>query len=97
MDAVTEVTGTQGKLALDFRNRGGVSYMNSGVGYFENSYWPEIYGLVSGDLHQELEQFLHCISEDLPVPVSGEDGRKAVAGATAIVASLNSGKPERAL
>ncbi len=94
VDAVTEVTGTQGKLVLDFRNQGGISYTNKGVGYFENSYWPEIYGLVSGDLHQELEHFLHCIIEDLPVPVTGEDGRKAVAAADAIVASLSSGRPE---
>jgi predicted dehydrogenase len=94
VDAVTEVTGTHGKLVLDFQNKGAVSYSNSGVGYFENAYWPEIYGLVAGDLHQELEHFLYCVAEDRPVPVSGEDGRKAVAAAAAIVASLESGKPE---
>jgi len=94
VDAATEVTGTHGKLVLDFRNQGGISYTQKGVGYFENSYWPEIYGLVAGDLHQELEHFLYCISEDRPVPVTGEDGRKAVAAAEAIVASLSSGKPE---
>jgi predicted dehydrogenase len=96
VDAVTEVTGTHGKLVLDFRNKGAISYSESGVGYFENTYWPEIYGLVAGDLHQELEHFLHCVVADLPVPVSGEDGRKAVAAAVAIVASLESGRPEPA-
>ena len=94
VDAVTEVTGTKGKIVLDFRNQGGISYTESGVEYFENSYWPEIYGLVSGDLHHELEIFLHCIIHDIEVPVSGEDGRKAVAAAQAIVASLESGKSE---
>ena len=94
VDAITEVTGTQGKLFLDFRNQGGISYTQKGVGYFENSYWPEIYGLVTGDLHFEIEHFLHCIIEDYPVQVTAEDGRKAVAAAVAIVASLESGKPE---
>ncbi len=93
VDAVTEVTGTAGKILLDFRNQGGISYTEKGVSYFENSYWPEIYGLVMGDLHQEIEYFLHAIIHDLDVPVTGMDGRRAVAAAEAIVASLISGKP----
>lgn len=95
VDAVTEVTGSSGKIVLDFKNQGGMCVDKSGLNYFENSYWPEIYGYVCGDLHMELEIFLDCILNDLEVPVSGVDGKNAVAGAEAIVASLKSGKPER--
>ena len=92
VDAVTEVTGTKGKLVLDLRNMGAISYTDTGISYFENSYWPDIYGQVVGDVHHELEAFLRCVIEDLPVPVSGEDGRRAVATAEAIIASLESGE-----
>ncbi|NLD49468.1 MAG: Gfo/Idh/MocA family oxidoreductase [Clostridiaceae bacterium] len=94
VDAVTEVTGSSGKIVLDFKNQGGFCFDKAGMNYFENSYWPEIYGYVCGDLHMELEIFLDCLVKDLEVPVSGEDGKNAVAGAEAIVASLTSGKPE---
>lgn len=95
VDAMTEVTGSQGKITLDFSNKGGICVDRSGMKYFENSYWPEIYGMVCGDLHMELEIFLDCILKDIDVPVTGIDGRNAVAGVEAIVASLKSGKPEK--
>jgi UDP-N-acetylglucosamine 3-dehydrogenase len=95
VDAVAEVTGSEGKIVLDFRNQGGISYGKNRIEFFENSYWPEYNGYLTGDLHQEIEYFLHVIKDDLEVPVTGEDGRKAVAVAEAIVKSLSSGGPEK--
>ncbi len=94
VDGATEITGSNGKIVLDFRNMSAIAYTGQGVNYFENPHWPEAEGRVTGDLRAEIEAFIRCIVEDLPVPVSGKDGRKAIAAANAIVRSLKSGQPE---
>jgi predicted dehydrogenase len=88
VDAHTEVAGTQGRIILDLSGRGGVRYSQDGVHHFHERYWPVIEGEVSSDLRDELETFVRCIAMDLPLPVTGKDGRRAVAAAVAIQASL---------
>jgi predicted dehydrogenase len=94
VDGRTEVTGTRGRIELDLGFRGAISYAEGGVHYFENPHWPVVEGYYSSDLRDELETFIRCVSRDQPVPVTAADGRRAIAAALAIDASLRSGKPE---
>ena len=95
VDGRTEVTGTHGRIELDLGFRGGISYTEKGVEYFENPHWPVIEGWYSSDVRDELETFVRCVSLDQPVPVTGEDGKRTIAVALAIEASLISGKSEK--
>ncbi|NLD49474.1 MAG: Gfo/Idh/MocA family oxidoreductase [Clostridiaceae bacterium] len=95
VDARTDITGTHGRIELDLGFRGGRIYNEKGVEYFENPHWPVIDDWYSCDLRDELETFIKCVSLDLPVPVTGADGRRAIAVALAIEASMNSKKVEQ--
>jgi predicted dehydrogenase len=88
VDAHTEIAGTRGRIVLDLSGKGGTSYTQDGVQHFHDSYWPTPQGQVFSDLHDELETFVRCIAMNLPVPVQGADGRRAVAAALAIQESL---------
>lgn len=94
VDGRAEITGTHGRIELDMGFRGGISYTESGVHFFENPHWPVVEGRLSSDLRDELEGFLHAVRNDRPVPVTGRDGRRAVAAALAVIKSLESGRPE---
>ncbi len=91
VDGRIEVTGTHGRIELDLGFRGGISYTEKGVQYFENPHWPVVDGWYSSDVKDELETFIRCVAMDLPTPVTGEDGRRTIAVALAIEASLKSG------
>ncbi len=95
VDGRMEITGNHGRIELDLGFRGGISYTEQGVQYFENPHWPVVEGWYSSDVRDELETFVRCVAMDLPVPVTPEDGRRAIAAALAIEASLKSGKPEK--
>lgn len=42
---------------------------------------------------EEIRQFIHCVREDTPVPVTGEDGRAAVVLGLAAMKSLQTNRP----
>ena len=95
VDGRIEITGTHGRIELDFGYRDCINFTEKGAEYFGNSHWPVMDNCFSSDLRYELETFVKCVADDIPVPVTGEDSKKTIAVASAIEASLISGKAEK--
>ena len=93
VEAETNITGKKGKIIIDLSGRGAVRYSNGGIHHFQESYWPVLSGELSSDLKNELEIFTKCIANNLPLPLTGFDGRRAIAVVIAIQASLQDHLP----
>ncbi len=92
IDTVFEVTGTKGKIVIDAREQGLVVFTEGACEHTDTMYWPEYRDGIGGALKEELAAFVDCIVEDRPVPVSGEEGRKAVEAVHKIVKALEAGQ-----
>ncbi len=88
LEAKLQIVGTKGVLVIDVSSSGLEIYSDEGASYPDMLHWPEVQGSVQGHLREELSQFVDCIIEDLPVPVSAEDGYAASAAALQIHRSL---------
>ena len=91
-DQRLEVFCSQGT-ALAQNDRENVTLKGNRVG-FHSSRIPHFFmDRYAGCYIEEIRQFVQCVREDKPVPVSGEDGRAAVVLGLAAMKSLQANRP----
>lgn len=92
VEAQTQLTGTKGKIEIDLNGRGGISYTNTAVHHFSETYWPVMDGETSCDLRNELDVFTKCLLNGDPMPITAEEGRYPICVVTAMIESLKTHK-----
>lgn len=94
INARLEVYGTEGVVKLDVHDHGLQVVAPSGVEFPDGLHWPEVNGLIAGDLAAEVLHFVTCVRDDKEFVVPVSDAMRAVAVNDAILRSVESGKPE---
>lgn len=94
IDGRFEVFGTEGVLEIDVRDHGVKIYGKDRFELPDALHWPEVNGIVRGDLRAEIAHFADAILHDKPFVISVEEALRDVAVNDAILRSVASGAPE---
>lgn len=93
IDGIFEIVGTKGMIEVRVLDQGLRVISEDGYWmYPDTMHWPILHGYLGGDLHREVEAFLRCIVQNIPVPVTLEEGLEAVRLAIALEESYRKGK-----
>ena len=82
------VAGTKGALEIDMNHSGLKLYSDTAAHYPDLFYWPELLGIRTGAIRDELSDFLDCICDDRTPRVGLEDGYRVSQAALAVLKSL---------
>jgi predicted dehydrogenase len=94
IDARMEVLCTEGVVEIDGAEAGVYVAGRNGVDYPDTYYWPEVGGMIAGDLREELADFVDAVALDRPVSVTGEEGLAALRVVLKMIESARSGRAE---
>lgn len=94
IDGRLEVFGTDGVVEIDVRDHGCRILTPDGYSLPDGLHWPEVNGLIAGDLAAEVAHFGTAVLDDRPFMMEVEEAVRAVAVNDAILRSLESGLPE---
>lgn len=94
IDGRFELIGTGGTIEIDVRDHGLQVNSARGFTFPDGNHWPEVNGLVRGDLAAEVRHFARALREDREFVVSVEEAMAAVAVNDAILRSVASGAAE---
>ncbi|MBD3181520.1 hypothetical protein GF312_04455 [Candidatus Poribacteria bacterium] len=93
LDAVVEIMGTEGTLFIDGSGQAVEIYSDTESECPDVMYTPELYGMKTGILRDEINHFVDCIKYDKNPAVTGEDGRAAVEVVRALEESIKYRQP----
>jgi len=94
IDGRFELIGTEGTIEIDVRDHGLQINSNDGFTLPDGNHWPEVNGIVRGDLAAEIRHFCRAVREDTDFVISVQEAMAAVAVNDAILRSVESGLPE---
>ena len=94
IDGRLEIFGTEGTIEVDVRDHGLKVFGKSGLQTPDALHWPEVNGLIQGDLSAEVRHFATALETDQPFVLTVEEAMRAVALNDAILRSVKSGEPE---
>lgn len=92
IDASLEIVGTKGMAEVNCAEQGLYLATDNDATYPDTLHWPIVNGYIYGDVREELIQFVNCVATDKPPLVTGEEAKKAVKLALAIVESAKTGE-----
>jgi len=91
INAGLEIVGTKGIIKVDTADHG-ISVMNSDkIELPDALHWPEVHGLITGDLKDEVLHFVRAVRDNKPFVISVEEAMQAVAVNDAILKSVETG------
>lgn len=93
IDGRLEVFGTEGTVEVDVRDHGLRIHGKQGLQVPDGLHWPEVNGLIRGDLAAEVGHFAKSLEDGGPFVVSAGEAMRAVALNDAILRSVDSGAP----
>jgi len=94
IDDKLEIIGTKGVIYTDSCDSGITIVNGSRADAPDSRHWPDINGEVSGDLYEELTDFVNCIIRGVPSVVTPADGLSTLKVVDAVKRSIASGKEE---
>ncbi|MCB2130243.1 MAG: Gfo/Idh/MocA family oxidoreductase [Rhodobacteraceae bacterium] len=92
--ARTEIYGTEGMIDLDVRDHGLRIHSKGHTSLPDGLHWPEVNGIIMGDLAEEIRHFATATRDDKDFVMSVDEALRAVAVNDAILRSVASGRPE---
>lgn len=92
--ARTEIFGTEGMIDLDVRDHGLRIHSRGHISLPDGLHWPEVNGILMGDLAEEIRHFATATRDDKDYIMSVDEALRAVAVNDAILRSVASGRPE---
>lgn len=94
IDGRLELHATNGLIEVDVRDHGIHVFDGSDFEMADGLHWPEVNGVIRGDLAAEVRHFVTAIRAGTPFVISVEEAMRDVAVNDAIFRSLASGLPE---
>lgn len=94
IDGRLELFGTEGIVEIDVRDHGMKIYGKDAFELPDALHWPEVNGLIGGDLAAEVAHFVDAVAHDKPFVITVEEALRDVAVNDAILRSVDSGVPE---
>jgi len=92
IDAKMQVIGTKGYASVDFAEQGLTICGEEGYQWPDVIHWPEINGIIKGDLHEELVSFVDALVNKKEFIITADESFEAVKIALAINESLKKEK-----
>ncbi len=91
ISAGIDIVGTKGLLKVDTTDHGLNIQNESGYSLPDGLHWPEVYGLTTGDLKEEVNHFVTAVRDGKPFRISVEEAMRAVAVNDAVLKSVETG------